>query len=159
MSGWVNRKKQSNSGYPNQLELGFDISFNICPALKSAMRDALRASRFSREEICVRINELAERAGLRPTGGRSQRVTPAILSKWLAPESRDYEIPLRYLPLFCKAAESNQPLTVFSAAFFNIRIISEEDSKILEWAQAQLELDVAKRRTKKLFERINEGVS
>jgi hypothetical protein len=157
MSGSVNRKQTPEFSHSNQLELFNDICFDVSHALKLAMKAAIRESKFSREQIVDRINSLAEIAGVRATGGRSRAVTIAVLEKWLAPDSVEYQIPIRFLPLLCRAVESNLPLIIFSTAFSGVKIISDEDSKILDWAQAALELTRAKRRAKKLFEKIGEA--
>ena len=92
----------------------------------------------SRDEIVDEINRLGAIAGI-TCGGRSQKVTLAVLDKWVAPGAKAHQIPLRMLPLFCRAVDSNYPLEVYSAYFKSARVISEERHKVLGWAEKHIE--------------------
>lgn len=122
------------------------------PAVKMAMREAVMDSSLSREQIVDEMNRLATAAGI-TCNGRSQQVTPALLDKWLAP-SAQHIIPLRLLPIFCRAAESNLPLQALAVACAGVRVIGEDDYLILEWARAE----IAGKRARKLARRLAQEV-
>jgi len=121
------------------------VEYNPVPSLKAAMREAIRLSASSREQIADEMNRLADRAGIAPPS-RSGGITVPILDKWVAAGSPNHVIPLRLLPLFCRAAGSLEPLRVYSAAFAGAACITTEELRLLEWAKAEL----ASRRAKRL---------
>ncbi len=123
------------------------------PAVKMAMREVVRGSSLSREQIVDEMNRLATAAGI-TCNGRSQQVTPALLDKWLAPAAQQHIIPLRLLPIFCRAAGSNLPLQALAAACAGVRVIGEDDYLILEWARAE----IAGKRARKLARRLAQEV-
>jgi hypothetical protein len=145
----VNRKDKKDFGRPNQLDLWEDLSFDPTPHLKTAMRDAIKQSPLSREQIIDQITDLAERAGI-----IHQPVTVDVLNKWTAPGSTSYMIPLKLLPIFCRVTGSNLPLEVFSKAFLGCRVISGDDYNLLQWARAETAFRQARAKARKLAKEI-----
>ena len=117
------------------------------PALKSALREADKTAQqkysVSRENIIDAMNEMAEPIGI-TCNGKSRRVTMHIYNKWLSASDKHY-IPLRWLPIFCRAVRSNRPLEVYATFFEQVRMVAEHDLKKLQWA----ELEITKRKLSK----------
>ena len=134
---------------PKQRGLWDQIVPNPGPIIKAAMNEALRGASMSREQIVDEMNRLACLAGI-TCGGRGQKVTTSILDKWVAPGSDKHFIPLRMLPIFCRAVGSNLPLEAYSVCFSNARIISEEDATVLDWAKTE----IVARKTRKAAKRL-----
>ena len=123
MNDDFNSKININPGQ-RQLDLFASLSVDIGPAIKAALAEAIRACPLSHEQLAERINELAAAAGV-TCNGRAQVVTADIINKWTS-HSAAHHIPLRLLPLFCRAAGSTLPLEVLS-----------EDAMLLEWARME----------------------
>ncbi|WP_084059132.1 hypothetical protein [Desulfacinum hydrothermale] len=122
------------------------------PAIKAAMSEAIRTCSLSRDQIVDEMNRLMRQLGW-TTNGRGQKVTTALLDKWVAPAA-SHVIPLRLLPLFCRVVQSNLPLEAYARSFQSVEVISDEDGKILQWARSELELRKAKRRAKRLAQEV-----
>ena len=122
-----------------QQSLWDDLVHDPGSAVKMAMCDAAKRSGLSRDQIVDKMNELAASAGIR-CAGMAQKVTLAILDKWLAPGADEYHIPLRVLPLFCRVTSSNLPLYIYANFFLEAEIISKDDKKLLNWAKAQVRI-------------------
>lgn len=146
-----NRKIFSRQG--SQLNLWDQFAMDAAPLLKAAMNEAIKGSSLSREQIVEDMNRLAQAAGI-TCNGRCQKVTPAILDKWVAAEAQAHQIPLRLLPVFCRAVGSNFPLEVYSRCFGGARVISEDDYRILEWARLEIASRQSKKRAKRLAQEV-----
>jgi len=123
------------------------------PHLKAAMNEAVRSSSLSREQIVDDMNRRAQICGI-TCNGNGQRVTTAILDKWLALGANGHNIPIRLLHIFCQATGSNYPLEVYAKAFGGERVITEEEFKLLEWAKAEMEYRQAARRKKRIAQEV-----
>ena len=137
---------------PRQLHL-FGPSLNPVSRLKSAMRQVVKECRFSREQICDRMNKMAISEGV--GGGRSDKITVAALDAWLA-ESKANAISVSLLPIFCQAAESLLPLRVL-ANCLDAEVIDKKEAKILALAKLELEARKLAKRKKRLQSEIEEG--
>ena len=60
-------------------------SLNVLREMKAAMAAAADGCGLSREGLCERMNELADRYGVRLVKGTGQHLTMATLEKWLNP--------------------------------------------------------------------------
>jgi len=133
---------------PKQLSMWDSIIPDPGPPLKAAMNEALRACSLSREQVCDRMNRMAVLAGV-TCNGKCKSVTAALLDKWVAPSATGHMIPLRLLPIFCRAVESNAPFEVYGACFAGARVVSEEAYQVLQWAQSEIEARKARKRAKR----------
>jgi len=136
---------------PRQL-LIFGPSINPVTCLKTSMRQTLKDSRWSREQVVDRMNEIAAREKLKV--GRAARITVALLDAWVA-ESKGNVIPLGLLPVFCVAAESLSALEVL-AACCQAKVVGERDARILEAAKLDLAVKRLSTRRRKLQREILE---
>jgi|GEM_PF-692357 len=127
-------------------------SVNPIACLKASMRQTLKDSRWSREQVCDRMNELAEKEKLKV--GRAARITVALLDAWVA-ESKGNVIPIGLLPVFCVAVESLSALDVL-ATCCKARVVGERDARILEAAKLDLEVKRLACRRRKLQREIEE---
>ena len=116
------------------------------------MRQAIKESRFSRDEIVDRMNRAGAAEGL--TGSRENLVTVAALDAWVA-ESKSNLIPLRLLPLFCGAVESLLPLKVL-ADCLGAEVIDADEAKILALAKIDLEVKRLARQKRRLSQELQE---
>lgn len=139
-----NGKATRKIGYHGvQLTMRDNLIVDPGPHLKAAMNEAIRSCSLSREQIVEDMNRRAQICGT-TCNGNSQKVTPSILDKWLAPGAHAYHIPLRMLPLFCQAVGSTLPLEVYAKAFGGVRVVSEEDYRLLEWARAEVDYSLVR---------------
>ena len=134
----VNSKNPPQSGYPRQDDLPFEGNFDLIAALKTAISATLSASKWSREQVVERMNNLIERAG-----GR-RPLTLESINKWAAPGQPNYP-SLALLTYFCAATDSNLALEAYARAFSGCRLISEEDYALLVWARSQRDLRLLKK--------------
>ena len=133
----------------NQLNLFNQPSLNVLRDVKSAMAKAADKSGMSRDELCDRMNELAQRYGVRLVKGNGRRLTLATLEKWLNPEDEGRVIPLKSLPVFCAAVGSEEPLRVLAAPL-GYRVIGEREAKLLAWAEQYQAAKAARKKMKQI---------
>ena len=95
------------------------------------------------------MTEIAKIEGLRPPGN-SKGISKSILDKW-AGEAGNHHIPLSILPIFCSVTGSDQPLKVLTAPL-GLKVINNEESKLLEWARAERRRRKATKQAKRLAE-------
>ena len=118
------------------------------------MRQAVKDSKWSREQIVDRLNEIAGSEGLRL--GRSDRITLAALDCWLAESKDGHLISVALLPAFCRSVESLLPLKVL-AACLGADVITEGEGKVLALARVELEQKRLVRQKRRLQQEIGEG--
>lgn len=118
-------------------------TLNVLRDLKVSMAQAAKATGLSREALCDRINELADRYGVRLVKGTGPNLTVDTLEKWLNPEDKERVIPAKAMTVFCAAVESIEPMQVLVAPL-GWRIIDEKKSKLL--ALAELDRDVKRKK-------------
>ena len=103
----------------------------VMAAIKTAMRDAAGAPEGEgRKMLADRLNEIAQRAGIKLTGGNTLSISKATLDKWLAP-SDTFRVAARALGL---------------------DLMTEEDRKLRDYGAAVLEMKAARQRKRKLEE-------
>lgn len=127
---------------PRQLIMWDSLIPDPAPAVKAAMSEAIKGSPMSREQICEHMTDMAKLAGI---GGK---VTPAVMDKWVAP-SAAHMIPIRLLHIFCRVTQSNLPFEVYAACFRDVRVISEDAYRILQWALSEIEARKARKMAKR----------
>lgn len=74
-------------------------SFNIAPAFREAISEALKRCPRSRWEVAGRMSEL--------TG---QEITKSMLDSWTSEAKENHRFPAIFLPAFCEAAGCSDPL-------------------------------------------------
>ena len=121
---------------PQQLSL-FDIpTFNITRDVKAAAHAAAKASRWSREEITDKMNDLASRYGVNLVKGNG-KLTVETLEKWLSVNDKTRVMPIAALPVFCAVVEDWSALAVMAKPL-GLELIGHEDQKLLKWARIKL---------------------
>ena len=86
----------------------------VMVAIKTAMRDAAGAPEGEgRKMLADRLNEIAQRAGIKLTGGNTLSISKATLDKWLAPSDTSHPPSILALLAFCRAR--GWPVRFFSA--------------------------------------------
>jgi hypothetical protein len=142
----INRNDEKKSDIKKPVQRGLfdpptDMLHDPGPGVKAAMRDsekeAMQNFSVSRENIIDAMNHMAEAAGI-TCNGKARRVTLAIYNKWLS-ASEKHVIPLRLLPIFCRAVRSNRALEAYTSFFIDVRIIPESEIKKLQWAEVEIQ--------------------
>ena len=120
-------------------------NLNITYDLKHAMNVAARASRYSREQILERMEESCMRHGIKT------QLSMALLEKWLNPQADEHMMPLKLLPVFCRAVDCDctELLSVLMRPL-GYRAIDQQQEKLLSWAEAYHEAKAAKQKLKKM---------
>ena len=118
------------SDMAEQLNL-FGPSLNVTSRLKASMREALRKSGFSREQIIDRMRALAKGDGL--GGGRGSTISLPNLDAWCS-ETKPNLIPVNLLPLFCHVTKDLSPLHVITAPL-QATVVGKREMKLLAWAR------------------------
>lgn len=120
-------------------------NLNITYDLKQAMNAAAKASRYSREQILERMDESCRRHGIKT------QLSMALLEKWLNPQADDHVMPLKLLPVFCRAVDCDctELLSVLIKPL-GYRAIDQSQDKLLCWAEAYQEAKAAKLKLKKI---------
>jgi hypothetical protein len=140
-----------NSDGARQLGLFGRPSLNILPRLKAAMREALRTSGLSRDQVADLMTEICRTEGIR-LPGNSKAISRALLDKWVA-DGANHVIPITLLPVFCTATASSLPLGVLARAL-ELEVIGPESQRLLQWARAEVERRRAAKEARKLAEEI-----
>jgi len=153
MAAQINVKEAGKSGQGlKQRSLWDRPSLDPTHRIKLAMKEALQGIPLSREQVVDEMNRLAAAEGL-TTNGRSQKVTTALLDKWLAPGATQHIIPLKLLPIFCAVTGSVAPLQALAAPL-SARVISAEEEKLLEWARLEVERRRLRKRARQLAQEV-----
>lgn len=117
-------------------------TLNVLRDLKTAMAKAAKETGLSRGELCARINQMADRYGVRLVKGTGQNLTLDTLEKWLNPEDKERVIPVKAMSVFCAAVDSIEPMQVLVAPL-GWRVIDNKQAKLL--ALAELDQDVKRK--------------
>ncbi len=141
------------SGQGNLLDYCEHCACNVDAAVKAVMRQAAKDSPYSREQICDRMNEIAESAGMRIGGGNAKALSLAMLEKWLAPMEREHVPPLRALVVFCRAVGTVEPLRAMAAPL-GAQLVDKRQALLLQKAELDVEIRTLQRRRKKLEDKI-----
>lgn len=139
----INSNGRGNFGHGlTQLTLRDQVSLDPTDLLKVSMQESLRESGLSRAQVVDEMNRLSGRAGI------SVHVTETMLDKWLARGAAGHIIPVRELPIFCRAVGSLAPLQALLPA--GAEIVAGEDLKRLQWARAEAERRKVAKQAKRL---------
>lgn len=98
------------------------------------MAQSVKQSGLSRDEVLDRMNDLADRYGVRLLKGNGQSLTMATFEKWLNPNAKEYIPSPNALVVFCGAVEDLEPMRVLLSPLGGL-IIEEQDVKLLQWAK------------------------
>ena len=109
--------------------------------------------RLSRDQIVDRMNDLADRYGVSLVNGNARKLTLETFAKWLNPEEKSRQIPVKALPVFCAAVNSAEPMCVLTDPL-GYRVIGDEEQNLLRWAKAYQEA----RRARKIMRNLEPEV-
>jgi len=137
------------SGQGNLLEYCEQYACNVDAAVKAAMRQAAKDSPLSRDQICERMNLIAENAGFRLGGGNAKALSLALLEKWLNPLEREHTPPLRALAVFCRALDTVEPLRAVAHPL-GAHIIDKRQALLLKRAEVDEKIRTLQRLKKKI---------
>ena len=124
-------------------------TLNVQRDVKTAMANAAKDTGLSREELCERINQIADRYGVRMVKGTGSGVTMATLEKWLNPEDKEREIPVKGMTTFLAATNDMRPMQEMVAPL-GWMVIDEKHAKILKKALLEEEVKQLKAQIKQL---------
>lgn len=124
-------------------------TLNVQRDVKTAMANAAKNTGLSREELCERINQIADRFGVRLVKGTGQNLTLATLEKWLNPEDKEREIPNKGMSVFCAAVGSLDPIHAMVVPLGG-QVIDEKKAKLLRLALLDLEVKQRQAEMKKI---------
>lgn len=124
-------------------------TLNVLRDLKTSMAKAAKETGLSRDELCDRINQLADRYGVRMVKGPGQNLSLDTLEKWLNPEDKERVIPVKAISIFCAAVESVEPFQVLVAPL-GWRVINDKQAKLLWLAELDQEVKQKQAIMKKL---------
>ncbi|MFA5718898.1 MAG: hypothetical protein WC952_14395 [Desulfobulbaceae bacterium] len=125
-------------------------TLNVLRDIKTALAEAYRASGLSVDQVCDRVNSLAERHGVCVVKGRGQRLTVDTLQKWLNPEDMTRYPSIKVLPVLCAVLMNTIDPIQAMVAPMGWKVIDEQDAKMLEWAKLHHNAKDISRRMKKL---------
>ena len=117
-----------------QLNLFNQPSLNVGKGIKTQLARTAKESRFSREELLARMNDLAARYGVRLVKGNGSGLSMATFEKWLNPEAMEHIPGINSLVIFCAAAEDMAAIREALAPLGGM-LIDEDDVKLLLWAK------------------------
>ena len=132
-----------------QLNLFNKQSFNTTRELKECMAEVVSASGLSREEFLDRMNQLADRFGVRLVKGNGHSLRMATFEKWLNPNNHENIPSPNSISIFCEVGDSAAPLQVLANPI-GCDVISEKDRKLLLWAKEYHRVREAKKVMRKL---------
>ena len=110
-------------------------TLNVTRPLKEAMNAAVKNCGRSREQIVDRMNDLAERYGIRLAAGNGSRLSLDTFEKWLNPADTSRQISVKALPVFCAAVGDSAAMDVIATPIGR-RVIDQDEIRLLEWAKA-----------------------
>jgi len=120
---------------PVQISLFNIPTFNTVVNLKEKMHKAAKECGLSRDEIVDRMNDLADRYGVKLVKGNGRGLTLDTLEKWLNPTDKVRQVPTRALPIFCAVVSSHEPLEALAQPL-GVEMAGPEDQRLLKWARA-----------------------
>lgn len=132
-----------------QLNLFSQPSLNIGKKLKEQIARSAKDSRFTREELLDRMNDLASRYGVRLVKGNGPCLTMATLEKWLNPEAKEHMPGINSLLIFCAATGDLEPMREVLLPLGGL-LIDENDVKLLLWAKEYHRAKDARSKMRKL---------
>jgi len=119
-------------------------------AVKAAMnRAANRCHRLSRQQLCDAMNDLADAAGIKLTGGNARQLSFATLEKWLNPQDVEHLPSLVAVHVFCLVLDDVEPLRV-QAAVLGCELAGEQDIRDRDLGRAYRQKRALVKRMKEL---------
>ncbi len=143
--------QEAVSDMAEQIHL-FGPTMNVTARLKAAMRESVRKSALSREQIADEMNRLARLDGL--GGGRGSTISASNLDAWVA-EGKANLIPVHLLTLFCHVTKDAAPLSVLAAPL-KASVIDGRQAKLLAWAEVEVKAKELAGRRKRILSEIKE---
>ena len=136
-----------------QLKLFNQPSLNINKKLKEKLAQSAKDCPLSRDELLDRINELAQRYGVRLLKGNGSHLTMATFEKWLNPDALDYIPGINSLVVFCAATGDLSPMQE-ALAPLDALLIDDTDARLLLWAKEYHRAKDARTKMKKLEQQL-----
>ncbi len=131
-----------------QLTLFDNQVLDLEPLIKSALHNAARESRLSREQLVDRANAIAARSGVR-LNKNAKKLSLEVLEKWLNPADRDHMPSLNALQVLMLALENQDPLRVLARAM-GAELLSAQEAKLLQAAKLEREIKQLQQQKKRL---------
>ena len=126
-------------------------SLNVDAEIAASMNRIVESSGLSRAEAVDRLNETAQRYGVRLCGGNAESLTLATLEKWLNPNEPRNVPSTRALNIFCHVFGTPDPLDLLARSHGQgWRVIDGDDARLLEWARTEQEIKRLKARKRKI---------
>ena len=132
-----------------QLNLFKKQSLNVGREFKACLADVVSQSGLSRAEFLERMNEVADRFGVRLMKGNGNGLSMATFEKWLNVDQGQYTPPLSALTVICEVGNTTEPLQIFARAL-GFQVIDETRARRLMWADAYHDARKARDKMKKL---------
>lgn len=118
-------------------------------SIKAAMRTVCKNDSRSREEFVEAMNELADSAGIRLTGGNAKQLNISTFEKWLSPTALDQVPSVRALVVFCEVAGDVRALSALAEPL-EARVINRDEARVLRVAEIEQEIKQLKKEKKAL---------
>ena len=134
---------------PKQLSLFSQPSLNVGKKLKEQLALSAKQSRYSREELLDRINDLAGRYGVRLVKGNGHGLNMAMLEKWLNKEAMEYVPSINAMVVICAALEDIGPIQEVISPL-GCMLIDENEARMLLWAKEYHRAKDARNKMRKL---------
>lgn len=132
-----------------QLNLFTQPSLNVGRDFKECLAKVVSESGLSRAEFLDRMNDTADRYGVRLMKGNGHGLSMATFEKWLNVDEMQYLPPISSITVICAVSGRLEPLQVFATAL-GVEVIDEERSRRLMWADAYQRAREARTTMKKL---------
>ena len=116
---------------------------------KSAMNQCAAQCGLSRDQIVDRMNNIAAKSGVTLTRGNAKSVKVTTLEKWLNPTNTDHLPSLIAVNVFCLTVNNIAPLSAM-LSLHGCGVMTPEDKKLRDYAEAIIEERDARKRKKQL---------
>ena len=124
----------------------------VMPAVRAAMRRAAGApDSVGRKGLVDKINLIATEAEIRLTGGQRTSISKDTLDKWLSPSDTSHPPSVLAVLVFCRACDNFDALRVIVQAV-GMDLMTPEDRRLRDYAEADLRMKEARKRKKRLEE-------
>lgn len=124
----------------------------VMPAVRAAMRRAAGApDSVGRKGLVDKINLITTEAEIRLTGGQGTSISKDTLDKWLSPSDTSHPPSVLAVLVFCRACDNFDALRVIVQAV-GMDLMTPEDRRLRDYAEADLRMKEARKRKKRLEE-------
>lgn len=96
-----------------------------------------------------RLNEVAQKAGIKLTSGNTSAISKPTLDKWLSPSDSTHAPTLLAILAFCSATGNPEPLRLAAKAL-GFDLMTEEDKRLRDYGKAVLDEKAARKLKSKL---------